>query len=370
MRPTYLEIDTTLIRDNLRKIKDALPEWSTSTAVIKANGYGHGSIIMGRIAVEEGYESLAVAIPEEAVPLRNAGIMVPIYLLGLTRPQSFDLVADTNTIPAVCDSTDLEALNECAKRHFTTIPVCIAVDTGMHRIGIDPQQACDFIQKVESYSNLSVDGFFSHMANADAADQSHAHEQAGRFGQMVEAVKAFRPDKDYRFSFANSAGLLAIKDSLYTDARPGIIQYGIMPSLDVPNRLGLRPVLSLHSEVVHVQDLGPGQGIGYGSTYVTTKPTRIATIPMGYADGYPRSLSNRGSVLIKGVRCPVVGRICMDQFMVAIPDEISVQVGDHVVLLGQQGHESITALEIATLANTIPYEIFCGFSERVPRIYK
>ena len=370
MRPTYLEIDTTLIRENLRKIKDSLPEWSTSTAVIKANGYGHGSVIMGRIAVEEGYESLAVAIPEEAIPLRNAGIMVPIYLLGLTLPQSFDLVADTNTIPAVCDSTDLDALNECAKRHFMTIPVCIAVDTGMHRIGIRPEDACAFIEKVESYSHLEVDGFFSHMANADAADQTHAHDQAALFGKMVQEVRAFRPDEDYRFSFANSAGLLAIKDSLYTDARPGIIQYGIMPSLDVPNRLGLKPVLSLHSEVVHVQHLEAGEGIGYGSTHVTSKPTTIATIPMGYADGYPRSLSNRGSVLIKGVRCPVVGRVCMDQFMVAVPDEITVEVGDHVVLLGQQGHESITALEIAALANTIPYEIFCGFSERVPRVYK
>lgn len=370
MRPTYLEIDTSLVRENLRKIKDALPEWSTSTAVIKANGYGHGSVIMGRIAVEEGYESVAVAIPEEAIPLRNAGIMVPIYLLGLTRPQSFDLIASTNSIPAVCQSTDLEQLNACAAHHQMTIPVCIAVDTGMHRIGIHPEEACQFIQKIEAYPHLSVDGFFSHMANADAADQSHAHQQAQVFGQMVKRVKAFRPHADYRFSFANSAGLLAIKDSLYTDARPGIIQYGIMPSLDVPNRLGLKPVLSLHSEVVHIQHLEAGEGIGYGSTFVTDKPMTIVTIPVGYADGYPRSLSNRGTILIQGVRCPIVGRICMDQFMAAIPEGLQVNIGDPVVLLGQQGHESITALEIAALANTIPYEIFCGFSERVPRIYK
>ena len=156
MRPTYLEIDTQLIRENLRKIKDALPEWSTSTAVIKANGYGHGSVIMGRIAVEEGYESLAVAIPEEAQPLRNAGIMVPIYLLGLTRPQSFELIADTNTIPAVDDSTDFDGLNECAKRHGMTIPVCIAVDTGMHRIGIQPKDACAFIEEIEALSLIHI----------------------------------------------------------------------------------------------------------------------------------------------------------------------------------------------------------------------
>ena len=164
MRPTYLTIDTSLVRENLRKIKDSLPEWSTSTAVIKANGYGHGSVMMGRIAVEEGYESLAVAIPEESVPLRNAGIMVPIYLLGLTRPQSFELVADTNSIPAVCESTDLEALNKVADNHDMIIRVAVAVDTGMHRIGIKPEDAVEFIKRVESYPNLAVDGFFSHMS--------------------------------------------------------------------------------------------------------------------------------------------------------------------------------------------------------------
>lgn len=249
------------------------------------------------------------------------------------------------------------------------IRVAVAVDTGMHRIGIKPEDAVEFIKRVESYPNLAVDGFFSHMSNADAADQSHAHGQAQKFHTMVDEIRAFRPDVDYRFSLANSAGLLSVKDSLFTDARPGIIQYGIMPSLDVPNRLGLKPVLSLHSEVVHVQHLEAGEGIGYGSTYITPEPMTIATIPVGYADGYPRSLSNRGTVLIQGTRCPVVGRICMDQFMVAVPDTITVKPGDKVVLLGSQGHESISALEIAALASTIPYEIFCGFSDRVPRQY-
>lgn len=369
MRPTYLKIDTSLIRENLRKIKDSLPEWSTSTAIVKANGYGHGSIMMSRIAVEEGYESLAVAIPEEAVPLREAGIMVPIYLLGITRPQSFDLIAETNSIPAVCQSTDFEKLEACAAKHEQVIEMAIAVDTGMHRIGIRPEDAVSFIQKLEKYPHLHINGFFSHMANADAADKTHAHQQTESFRHMVDAIKAFRPNEDYRFSLANSAGLLAIKDSLFTDARPGIIQYGIMPSLDVPNRLGLKPVLSLHSEVVHVHRAPAGQGVGYGSTYVTPRDMDIATIPIGYADGYPRSLSNRGSVLIQGTRCPVIGRVCMDQLMVGIPQGMTVQPGDSVVLLGQQGQESITALEIATIAGTIPYEIFCDFSERLPRIY-
>lgn len=368
MRPTHLEIDTAIIRENLRRIKDSLPEWSTSTAVIKANGYGHGSVMVGRIAVEEGYESLAVAFPEEALPLRAAGITVPIYLLGITLPQSFDLVIEGNSRPAICESTDLEALEACAARHDVIVECAIAVDTGMHRIGIRPQDAMEFIEKVESYPHLRVDGFFSHMASADAADKTEAHAQTAAFRDMVTTIRKHRSDP-FRFSLANSAGLLAVKDSLFTDARPGIIQYGIMPSLDVPNRLGLKPALSFYSKVVHVQHLGAGEKIGYGGTYTTDRPMTIATIPVGYADGFPRSLSNRGSVLIHGKRCPIVGRVCMDQLMVSMPDGVGVAPGDEVVLIGTQGQESITVLELATLTGTIPYEIFTGFSERVPRIY-
>lgn len=369
MRPTHVEIDTAQIRENLRKIKDSLPEWSTSTAVIKANAYGHGSVMVGRIAVEEGYESLAVAFPEEAMPLRAAGIMVPIYLLGITLPQSFDLVLETRSIPAVAHSTEFQALEECATRHDQIVECAIAIDTGMHRIGIAPEEAVAFVKEIESYPHLKVNGFFSHMANADAADQTHAKGQIERFRQMVESVKAAYPERHFRFSMANSAGLLVVRDSLFTDARPGIIQYGIMPSLDVPNRLGLKPALSFHSKVVHVQHLAVGEAIGYGSTYVTDRPMTIATIPVGYADGYPRSLSNRGSVLIHGKRCSIVGRVCMDQLMVAMPEGVDVQPGDAVILLGKQGNESITALELATLVGTIPYEIFCDISKRVPRIY-
>lgn len=369
MRPTYLEINTTCIRHNLRAIKNSLPNGMTCTAVVKANAYGHGSVIVSQMAIEEGYDALAVAIPEEAIPLRQAGIVAPIYLLGLTRPQSFDLIATTNTIPAVCESTDFEALNACASKHNTVIEVAIAVDTGMHRIGIAPTEVLHWIDVIDTYPQLRINGFFSHMANADAADQTHAHEQTQLFNRLVSTVKETRPNKQYRFSLANSAGLLVLTDSLFTDARPGIIQYGIMPSVDVPNTLHLQPALSLHSEVVHVHQAPAGSGIGYGSTYIAPKDMKIATIPIGYADGYPRSLSNKGSVLIKGTHCSIVGRICMDQLMVALPDTLDVHPGEPVILLGSQGDETISVLDIAALADTIPYEIFCGFSERVPRHY-
>ena len=223
MRPTHLEINTAIIRENLRRIKDSLPEWSTSTAVIKANGYGHGSVMVGRIAVEEGYESLAVAFPEEALPLRAAGITVPIYLLGITLPQSFDLVIEGNSRPAICESTDLEALEACAARHDVIVECAIAVDTGMHRIGIRPQDAMEFIEKVESYPHLRVDGFFSHMASADAADKTEAHAQTAAFRDMVTTIRKHRSDP-FRFSLANSAGLLAGSGSVLFEGSRGGIQ--------------------------------------------------------------------------------------------------------------------------------------------------
>lgn len=368
MRPTYVEIDTAQVRENLRRIKDSLPAGRTSTAVVKANAYGHGSVEISKIAIEEGYEALAVAFPEEAIPLREAGITVPIFLLGITRPQSFDLILDVDVVSAVCESTDFAALDACAAEREKIAEVVIAVDTGMHRIGIEPTEVLKFLAKLDKYPHIKVDGFFTHMANADTADQTHAKQQIAAFSEMIDEVKAHRTET-YRFSMANSAGLMAIPESLFTDARPGIIQYGIMPSLDVPNTLGVKPILSFHSEVVHVQHLPKGEGIGYGSTYITDRPTTIATLPVGYADGIPRVLSNRGSVLIHGVRCPIVGRVCMDQLMVAMPKGVEVAPGDKAVIIGKQGHESITALEIATLASTIPYEILCGISLRVPRIY-
>jgi len=184
---------------------------------------------------------------------------------------------------------------------------------------------------------------------------------------MVDEIRAFRPEADYRFSLANSAGLLSVKDSLFTDARPGIIQYGIMPSLDVPNRLGLKPVLSFHSEVVHVQHIPAGEGIGYGSTYITAEPMTIATIPVGYADGYLRAYAP-GEVIVSGVRCPIVGRVCMDQCMIRLPYEMPVRT--KVTLLGKEGNECITAEELSHRSHTISYESLCLISDRVPRIYK
>ncbi len=368
MRPTRIEIDTEQARKNFRYIRDSLNAGTRTTAVVKANAYGHGVVTFSRIAKEEGYESLAVAMPEEAVPIRQAGITLPIYILGLTLPQSFILIADTDCIPAICDSTDLEALNAVAKMYNKTISCMVAVDTGMHRIGILPKQALAFLEKMDKYDHLAVEGFFSHMHSADAEDKTSAYKQIDCFKSMMEEISTHRKEA-YSYSMNNSAGALSIPESQFNVVRPGIILYGVSPFRRPLEQEEIKPVLSLKSEVIHIQHLKAGEAVSYGHTYICREDETIATIPIGYGDGYPRLLSNKGVVLIGGERCPIVGRVCMDQIMVKVPKHIPLALGDEVVLIGKQGDKQIYIEELAEIAGTIPYEIFCCFTDRVPRVY-
>lgn len=368
-RPTRIEIDTEQARLNFRYVREHLNAGTKTTFVLKANAYGHGSVEMGKLAEEEGYDSFAVAMPEEAVPLREAGITLPIYILGLTLPTSFDLVVETNVIPAVSECTDLVALNAAGKRKNKVISCMLAINTGMNRIGVPAEKALDMVERIKLYPNLKLRGFFTHMANGDSPDQESAKNQIKLFKAMFYHIQAAYPGEEFVFSMNNSAGTLAFPESQFNSVRPGIILYGINPLSTKLDGEGVKPFLSLKSRVTQVVRLPGGVSIGYGSTYTLPNEMTIATIPIGYADGYPRILSNRGSVLIGGARCPVVGRICMDMLMVAVPDEVAVKVGDDVVLIGTQGEEEITVNEIARLADTIPYEIFTGLSLRVPRIY-
>lgn len=368
MRPTRIEIDMAQARRNFKYIREHLNAGTETTAVVKANAYGHGVVPFARIAKEMGYNSLAVAIPEEAIPIRQAGITMPIYILGLTQPVSFGLIADMDAIPAICDSTDLTALNAIAKIHNKTIHCMIAVDTGMHRIGVAPDEVLSFLEKVDTFQYLAVDGFFSHMACADWDDKREAYKQLHLFKEMMKTVKAHRKET-YFFSMNNSAGSLSIPEGQLSSVRPGIILYGVSPFPHPLKDNRIRPVLTLKSEIIHVQRLQKGDHVGYSYRYTCQKPTTIATIPIGYGDGYPRLLSNKGFVLIKGQRCRIAGNVCMDQIMVEVPDSIEVVPGDEVILIGKQGDDQIFIEELAQIAGTIPYEIFCCFTERVPRVY-
>ena len=368
MRPTRIEIDMKQARQNFTYIREHMYAGTETTAVIKANAYGHGVVPFARLAVETGYESLAVAIPEEAIAIRSAGITLPIYLLGLCRPESYQLLVDMDCIPAICDSTDLRSLDLVGRMYGKVIRCMVAVDTGMHRIGILPEEALSFLESMKVHSHLEVVGFFSHMACADAPDKTHALRQVEAFEAMKRRIEEAYPKKEYFYSMNNSAGSVCLPQSQYSSVRPGIILYGVSPFADPLEDVRIRPVLTLKSVVVHVRTLEAGETVGYGAKYTTTRRTQIATVPIGYEDGYSRRLSNAGVMLIRGHRCRVAGTVCMDQVMVEIPEGLTVYPGDEVVLIGKQGDEQIYIEELAKLADTIPYEIFTCLSERIRRV--
>ena len=368
MRETYVTIDTGRLREIYRYLLGRLPEGCALTAVVKANAYGFGSVEVSRIALEEGASSLAVAIAEEAAPIRAAGITAPIYILGLSNASTFDLIAETGAIPAICGATDLRALQEAAERYGKTIDCTVAVDTGMHRIGIAPEEALSFLERTDAYPNVNVIGFFSHMATADAPEREEAAVQIGRLLEMKRTVAENRTET-YEWSMSNSAGIVHYPESHFDRVRAGIIQYGVWPSETDVDRESVKAVLSWHAEVVHVQHLEPGESVGYGLSYTAERSVVIATVAVGYADGYSRRFSNGAPVLIGGVRGRVAGRVCMDQLMVELPADVSVRPGDEAVLIGTQGGETILVEELAEIAGTIPYELFCAISSRVPRRY-
>ena len=363
---TYVSIDLDRISANFRAIqrKAGVPVM----AIIKADAYGHGAIQIAR-HLQEQCGFFGVSSMLEAMELRQAGIDTPILVLGHTRTAAFEEAVRENIRPTIYRYEDALALSEEAVRQGKTVPFHIAVDTGMGRLGFQAVEAdADICGKIATLPNLEVEGLFSHFATADCEDLSKAQAQAQLFdsfyGMLRErgvAIKLRHLD--------NSAGLMNFENH-YEMVRSGIVTYGMYPSEEVdPGLLSLVPALSWHSRVTHVKLLEAGRPISYGGTFVTEKPTMVATVPVGYADGYRRSLSNRFYVLIRGKRAPILGRVCMDQMMVDVTDIPDVQINDRVVLVGCDGEERITMEEIARVADSFNYEFVCGISRRVPRFY-
>ncbi len=372
MRTTYLKIYLDALRHNLRAIAGLMPPKTETVAIVKANAYGYGAVQVAKMAVEEGYEAVAVAVTGEAKELREAGITCPIYLLGLLMPEEFEEAFDTDSIIPICESTDLELLDKTAARLGKTANVMIAVDSGMNRIGVKAANGPEFLKSLEEYDHICVHGFFTHYACADGESHEHVKRQMRLFDDMAARIP--NPEK-YIFTAANSSTTLYFPESYYNAVRPGQIIYGYMPeghpeteaqAAKLPH---FESALGLFSRVVHVHRVKAGDTVGYGATYKCREDMWIGTVPVGYADGYPRCLSNRGEVLIGGRRYKIAGRVCMDQIMIELGTETDVKVGDEVVLIGRQGGEEITVAEIAGLAGTIPNEISCLFSRRIPRIY-
>lgn len=367
MRPTHAIVDLAAIRHNIRLLASHL-RGASLTAVVKANAYGHGAVAVSKAALSAGAASLAVAIPEEGVELREAGIAVPVFVLGLILPEQADIAIKHRLIAPVCTIDCAAALSAEAVRQGRRAYVMIKIDTGMGRIGLSPGQAPSFANEIAKMPALEIMGIFTHMAAADASDKTYSNEQLQIFQDILASVKTARISLPY-ISAANSAGIIDLPDSHFNLVRAGIALYGLPPSGDMHNRPNLVPAMQLKTHITYIKYVPAGAKIGYGCTYTTTVPTYIATLPIGYADGYSRQLSNKAEVLIGGARRKLVGRVCMDQIMVDLGPDCNAEVGQEAVLFGRQGKEEITVTELAAIAGTINYELVCAISARVPRIY-
>ncbi len=363
---TYVSIDLDRISANFSAIqkKAGVPVM----AIIKADAYGHGAIQIARhLQGQCGFFGVSSML--EAMELRQAGVQTPILVLGHTRTAAFAEAVRENIRPTIYRLEDAQALSEEALRQGRTAPFHFAVDTGMGRLGFQVTEAdADICAQIAALPGLEPEGLFSHFATADCRDLTRAREQARLFDVFDQMLRSRGVRVKLRH-LDNSAGLMNFENH-YEMVRSGIVTYGMYPSDEVDTaRLELQPALSWHSRVTHIKLLEPGRPISYGGTYVTEKPTRVATVPVGYADGYRRNLSNRFYVLIRGKRAPILGRVCMDQMMVDVTDIPDVQINDRVVLVGCDGKETITMEEISAVADSFNYEFVCGISRRVPRFY-
>lgn len=365
----YALVNLNIIRHNVSAIINNIPNGTKIMPVIKADAYGHGAIEVAKALLDTSF-GFCVATIEEALELRNAGIKKPLLILGSLSQSSFE-EAVLNDISINIYTEDMaKKLSMVCEKHKTKASVHLSVDTGMNRIGLPfGKKGIDEALKIASYKNFSIDGIFSHFATADEKDKTMANLQAERFTEFCLELNKKGVNPKY-IHICNSGAICDLSEFGLSVVRPGIITYGYYSSDEVSKSLGIKPAMELKTHVSHIKKVEAGEGIGYGHSYVTKEKRIIATIPVGYADGYPRLLSNKGRVIINGFYAQIVGRICMDQFMVDVTDIPNVSVEDEVVLIGSQGDKSITADEIAKLCSTISYEILCGISKRVVRLYK
>ena len=367
----YAEISLEAIGHNIREVKKRLPEGVKLLGVVKANAYGHGAVPVASY-LENQVDYFATATIEEAVELRENGISAPILILGYVSPSQYGDLVEYDITQTIDSYAQALALEKEAARQNRKAKAHLAVDTGMTRIGFQvTEHDADEAAKIADLPHIELEGMFTHFSCADQEDKTYCSMQMEKFDKMT-ALLAERGVTIPLRHICNSAGIMEFDDHRFEMVRSGIITYGIYPSEEVKKeRLDLIPALSWKSHVIHVKEVGPGIGVSYGATYVTEKPmTRIATVSAGYADGYPRALSNQGCVLIHGKKAPIIGRICMDQMMVDVTDIPDVQVEDVVTLVGTDGDETITIEEIANPAARFDYEMLCDISSRVTRVYK
>ncbi|HBZ52725.1 MAG TPA: alanine racemase [Eubacterium sp.] len=364
----FANIDLDAIRDNILNLKSRLKPETGIIGVVKADGYGHGAIEVAR-AIEDLVYGFAVATLDEAVNFRKNGITKPIIILGYVFKDEYVRLVEYEITATIFSYENAKLISDIAASLDRIAKCHIKIDTGMRRIGFTPNDASiEEIKKINGLSNLTMEGIFTHFATADDSDKTFAKQQFKTFMDFIDRLEA----QGIRFKFrhcANSAAIIDMPETSLELVRGGIAIYGMYPSDDVDHELKLRPALELKSNVVMVKDVMPGESISYGRTYIADKPMKVATIPVGYGDGYPRSLSSKGYVLIKGEKAPILGRICMDQMMVDVTHIIGVEEETPVTLIGRDKDAYISVEEIAGLSGTFNYEFVCDLGKRIPRCY-
>ncbi|MBC7342431.1 MAG: alanine racemase [Clostridia bacterium] len=369
-RPVWAEIDLAAIANNIKEIRRVVTRPTQIMAVVKANAYGHGAVEVSRVALEHGASWLGVAIFEEAEELRQAGIQAPILILGYSPADEAEAIVSLGLSQAVWTRSQAEALSRAAVKLGRPAKIHIKLDTGMGRIGFLPTaEAVKEIERIASLPGIAIEGTFTHFSSADDEDKTFTQEQLQRFHQMLEAIRSRGVEVGLRHA-ASSAAILTMPETHLDLVRLGVSLYGHFPSPATRrNDVTLLPAMSFKTQIVHLKELPAGWPVSYGRTYYTSKPTLVATLPVGYADGYFRSFSNCGEVIIRGRRCPVIGRVCMDQIMVDATSCPQARVGDEAVLFGRQGKTVLSTEELAERIGTISYELLCAVGRRVPRRY-
>ena len=370
LSPTWTEVNLDAIAKNVRNIKELIGEKKELMAVVKGNAYGHDILEVSSVVLKNGASRLAVARLEEGIFLRKAGVVAPILILGLTLKQQAELLVYYNITPAVCEYEMIEKLSESAIKVGKVVKVHLKVDTGMGRIGILSHDILRFIKKIRALKKVEIEGIFTHFSVADEKNKTYTEEQFKKFMEVLTLLE--KEEKRIPIKHVgNSATLLDLPHMWLDLVRPGISIYGLYPSTEVQKTIKLIPAHSFRTRIVFLKELSAGEYISYGRTYTTIKKrTKVASLPVGYADGYNRLLSNQGEVLVRGRRFPIIGRICMDQCMVDVSSLLEVKIGDEVVLWGRQGQEEITVEEISEKIGTINYEIVhMPDKKRVPKLF-
>ena len=367
----YAAVDLDAVLYNLESMKKNIHRDTKIIAVLKADGYGHGAVPLAREIAPLSYIwGIAVATVEEGMELRRAGISKPILILGYTYEEDYETIVREDFRPAVFKISMANRLSEEAVKAGKTIKIHIKVDTGMTRIGYrDIKKDVPEILAISNLPGVEIEGIFTHFARADETDTAPAYTQLNKYLEFLRELEKMGLSIPVKHC-SNSAGIIRIPEANFDAVRAGVILYGMYPSQEVEKEpVPLKPVMEIKSHIAYIKTVEPGVEVSYGGTYTTQKVTRIATIPVGYADGYARGLSNKGSVLIRGRRAPILGRVCMDQFMVDVTEIPEARELDEVTLLGKDGVERITMEELGEISGRFNYEFACCISKRVPRIY-